>query len=280
MRIFRNIIDCLPQFISTVTRHGPQEQKAVLACAQRGLEPGKWPILSDGRTHAHSMAVWHAECVTTGCPQPGATSSARDPMKHQPFLRSDTEIWLTFWLTSDDPLCFFSSKLSCSSITLQLLQRCDIDPVEQSKWISTCFTKCEQRCRPALVCVASECLWSQNEVIVGLEVFGNPPPPPSPLAEPHPPKFWHVERLNYRRQTQTIHSALLLASTLLIMMLRLLHLFYFNPQLMEITPSKHTLQSAHTHSQACASLMLSSDSLFSNTSAFHTLRKRSIFTFC
>lgn len=71
----------------------------------------------------------------------------------------------------------FSSKLSCSSITSLQLQRFDINPVEQSKWIWTCFihTKWEQRCCPPLICVTCECSWSQNEVIAGLEVFGSPP---------------------------------------------------------------------------------------------------------
>lgn len=124
---------------------------------------------------------------------------------------------------------------------------CDIDPVEQSKWIWTCSIRemCEQHCRLALICVARECLWSENVVIAGLEVFGGPPGwAPSPV-------FWHVERLNYRRQTQTIHSALLLASTLLIMLLLLSHPFYFNPQLMETAASQHTHTYLSTHRGVC-----------------------------
>lgn len=68
----------------------------------------------------------------------------------------------------------------------------------------------------SLICFALECLWSENQVIVGLEVLFFLTPS---KAYSLPPIFWHVGRLNYRQQAHSLFiQASLFTSTLLIIL--------------------------------------------------------------
>lgn len=154
---------------------------------------------------------WHAVCVcvnvvTSGCPQPRATGSGCSTLTHimrRTSLRTVIVPWSNWhfdWRRMTHSL-HPSSNFPAVPRLCRCRQWCDIDPAEQRKWICACKIDkmCEQHCRLTLICFACECLWSKNEVIAGLEVFGGPPG-----CAPIPPVFWHVERLNYRQQTHKL----------------------------------------------------------------------------
>lgn len=152
---------------------------AVLAWAQQELALGMWPILTDGHTHAHSMVSWHAVCVTTGCPQPRAASGARYTLTHlMSGPPAQTKHHDMIGVMLDDPLCLSLSKLSYSFTTL-LATGGDVTSIKQSSRNESehaRYMRCvSSTCRLTPICLARACLWSENEVMAGLEVFGGPP---------------------------------------------------------------------------------------------------------
>lgn len=97
--------------------------------------------------------------------QPAVHGNLWSMTSPEPAFTQSTQsiIWLTFWLTSGDPVCLFQFKLSYSFTALLLL-------VIIWYWFSGLvkIKSCAQECWFTLICFAYELLWSKNTVIAGL----------------------------------------------------------------------------------------------------------------
>lgn len=123
MRIFRNIIDCLPRFISTDTRHGPQEQKGCIGLCPEKTWAGR---VTNPQWWAHSCTQ-HGGLACRVCDHwmPPAWSNQQctqhDDHTSLSYNQTQKSDWHFdgCWMTHS----IFSSKLSCSAITPEMWHR-------------------------------------------------------------------------------------------------------------------------------------------------------------
>lgn len=169
---------------------------AVLAWAQLGLALGKWPILTNGHTQQGSLAC--SVHVTTGCSQPRVASGARYIPSPAPAPARSKHCDLIDIL--NDPLCLSLFKRSTNSAATGA----NVTSIQWSTRNESEHARYMQRVS-SIACLYSDlfCSWvpgmrEWSNSRLG-KCFGPPGWAPSPV-------FWHVERLNYRRQTHKLFT--------------------------------------------------------------------------